>query len=748
MSLKRIFLKRLAGVLTLATAATLLTIPVARAGVNFGTATSVNPTALTSASFSSMQATLDGSTLVAAAGYSYLLKSIDSGTTWSAITSAGIKNWGAVAINDSGTVIVAAENPGSIWISTNSGSTWTQQTSVVSTSANWYSLDTNASGSVILASNQTSQVFTTTNTGGTWIARSLGGSVSTRGVAISATGDKMVLNSYGDTSIYLSLDTGATWVKQTSAGTTNSSVMSVWMSRDGQRILYGRNNGASGTWLGISQNSGSSWETVTGASTSIVALSATDDLANIWLAPNGANTYYSTNYGANWSTGSTSTNSRLMFINPSATRWVSAAGSVGIFTSDGVPSTMTYRPINLGFSLWSRGGASTDGSVLVSSSVYGEISVSGNGGATWTAATSLGRNYNWGCVAVSGDGNVIYVGGYTTRMYKSIDKGQTWNPLSGGSLSASTATFGACATNSDGTKVAVSINGTGILISNNTGATFSLSQSNSICTASYEVIGLTMTSDGNKLAGICSASNTPVITSSNGGTSWTSTTVTTTRFWKEIKSSADGSILIASVGDTFAPKISTDWGASWSAISGVGVNVAYAVSISSTGSLILIGQTGSSGAMYYSVNRGASFTQVPGASTGSYSFAAISGDTSDLIFGVDGRQLQTMTVSLVITQSAFSSITLSAPAAYRTQVSITATLGTVGADGKVTFYANGKKIPGCIKVNSTSLVATCNWKPGFRGSVTITASINPLDGTILPGTGILPTTVGRRSGLR
>jgi hypothetical protein len=74
-----------------------------------------------------------------------------------------------------------------------------------------------------------------------------------------------------------------------------------------------------------------------------------------------------------------------------------------------------------------------------------------------------------------------------------------------------------------------------------------------------------------------------------------------------------------------------------------------------------------------------------------------------------------------------TSILLSLPASnvYRTSSTITATLGVAGSDGKVTFYQNGKRIPGCINLASASLVATCNWIPATRGLVRIHAILTP-----------------------
>ena len=64
-------------------------------------------------------------------------------------------------------------------------------------------------------------------------------------------------------------------------------------------------------------------------------------------------------------------------------------------------------------------------------------------------------------------------------------------------------------------------------------------------------------------------------------------------------------------------------------------------------------------------------------------------------------------------------------AVYRTPTTITA---TVSEAGKVTFYAMGKVIPGCksrATVTSSTITATCSWRPSQRNAVPITAKFSP-----------------------
>jgi hypothetical protein len=65
--------------------------------------------------------------------------------------------------------------------------------------------------------------------------------------------------------------------------------------------------------------------------------------------------------------------------------------------------------------------------------------------------------------------------------------------------------------------------------------------------------------------------------------------------------------------------------------------------------------------------------------------------------------------------------------------------------GKVTVFANGKKIPGCISRQiSTSIL--CQWKPAIQGSVVLRTLFTPLDlGAYLPATTEIRATVVKRN---
>jgi len=76
---------------------------------------------------------------------------------------------------------------------------------------------------------------------------------------------------------------------------------------------------------------------------------------------------------------------------------------------------------------------------------------------------------------------------------------------------------------------------------------------------------------------------------------------------------------------------------------------------------------------------------------------------------------------------------------YRTTTTIKA---TVNSNGPVAFYANGKVIPGCKKVQSVSLIALCSWKPSIHAGSSLTARVTPTDSANYSPKTSLPFFVG------
>jgi len=76
---------------------------------------------------------------------------------------------------------------------------------------------------------------------------------------------------------------------------------------------------------------------------------------------------------------------------------------------------------------------------------------------------------------------------------------------------------------------------------------------------------------------------------------------------------------------------------------------------------------------------------------------------------------------------------------YRATTSLTATINPAG---KVTFYANGKAIPGCKNLNASPYTVVCStWKPSQQNLINLTARIVPTNGSYSTATS--PTVVLR-----
>jgi hypothetical protein len=115
----------------------------------------------------------------------------------------------------------------------------------------------------------------------------------------------------------------------------------------------------------------------------------------------------------------------------------------------------------------------------------------------------------------------------------------------------------------------------------------------------------------------------------------------------------------------------------------------------------------------------------------------------------DYQSGETVTATFTVTQSA-GSVIVSTSAGATAQKGISNTLtASVSTLGNVTFFINGKRVPGCISVKSLSGVATCSWKPASQGSVTLSARLIPQDVAIDPVTSApLNVSIVRRTNRR
>lgn len=82
---------------------------------------------------------------------------------------------------------------------------------------------------------------------------------------------------------------------------------------------------------------------------------------------------------------------------------------------------------------------------------------------------------------------------------------------------------------------------------------------------------------------------------------------------------------------------------------------------------------------------------------------------------------------------------------------LTQITSTASAAGKVTFYANGKRIPGCISlraVGNPPITVTCSWKPKTSGGATLKALFTATSAPQTPIVANMQLVVGRRTTVR
>ena len=110
----------------------------------------------------------------------------------------------------------------------------------------------------------------------------------------------------------------------------------------------------------------------------------------------------------------------------------------------------------------------------------------------------------------------------------------------------------------------------------------------------------------------------------------------------------------------------------------------------------------------------------------------------------------TTTLSLTVT-TGIATVTRSGPTQFfiRTASVETATVNTAG---KVIFYWNGKRIPGCQSVSTTGtspIIATCNYRASVKGIFPLSATLIPNSSLFTQGSsGQTWVTISPRSGNR
>jgi hypothetical protein len=377
---------------------------------------------------------------------------------------------------------------------------------------------------------------------------------------------------------------------------------------------------------------------------------------------------------------------------------------------------------------------------------------------TWTqistAALPGGGNYR---VAMSSDGAVILIGRDSDGAYLSTNYGASFSKIN--SITNGKYTV---AVSADGNRMFASVfsaSVSDIFISNDRGSTWTnktgFTNQEASCMSGDGSVWMIGGSGGSRI-------------STDYGSSWASmASIASGTEWWSCALSYDGTKRFFLPWNA-AMRYSTNSGTSWS-VSGNVYSDAYGIAASTDGSKIYqISRNGNK--IYKSTNFGATFTQVLGSSASLFSIATsgdgqivLAGTTNSKIlisrdYGVTWAAESTPTdgdwISIAISSNGARAIGVrqstagsfmalmpqpatltlqslspnSSPLIYRSAYTVTI---ASNSDGKVTFFANGKKITKCSQVATVSMVATCIFTPSIHGVVNLSASITPSDSAFL-----------------
>jgi hypothetical protein len=201
----------------------------------------------------------------------------------------------------------------------------------------------------------------------------------------------------------------------------------------------------------------------------------------------------------------------------------------------------------------------------------GQIFVSSDSGATWTASES---NRNWRSITISSTGSVLIAVAQGGQIYISSDNGSSWN------TTESARDWEDVTTSANGTVIVAAVANGQIYTSSDSGATFTARDSVRNWTS------VASSSDGVKL--FSAVSGGQLYTSTDSGATWTARE--SSRNWVEVSSSADGVRLVAveQGGQVYS---SPDSGVSWTS-SGSSLGYQGIASSSDGSKIVAVAQNG------------------------------------------------------------------------------------------------------------------------------------------------------------
>jgi hypothetical protein len=366
-----------------------------------------------------------------ASGNNYIWYSTNYGNTWSAVTALtayASANINSSAMSSNGQYILAGNGNGQLYLSAGIPIT----TMGINNPNPQYALD--VAGNV----NLNNALTTGSNYGAnsTWsiISTNIGNMNSNGCIAVSSTGQYMLVATGNATGVYASSNFGASWYSVTGL-TTNVAFNCTAMSSTGQYMLASLASSTSTVYL--STNYGVTWTAISSsylpATNAYWALDISSTGQYMAVGAGQANLFYvNNNYGAGaWTTPTTGAPVGYISIAMSATgQYIttccnSSSSNAGVYLSTNYGVTWASSSLPTLNTWWNLGMSST-GQYIIASGV-GNVSISSNYGVNWIMTTiPTSSAYQSCCISSTGQYMFAYTatGGYVSNTY-----GATWTAL-------------------------------------------------------------------------------------------------------------------------------------------------------------------------------------------------------------------------------------------------------------------------------------------------------------------------------
>ena len=288
------------------------------------------------------------------------------------------------------------------------------------------------------------------------------------------------------------------------------------------------------------------------------------------------------------------------------------AGSSIAYTTDGTDPTVSFNPTiapTTTSQLWRAACVGLDGSLYAA--VYGGyIYKSLDAGLTWAPLSTL--QLNWSTATTGADGS-LYFGTYGDYIYKSTDAGTTWTAIT----SEGTRNWNTSCLGNDGSLYFGIANGY-IHKSDSTGSTWS-----TLTVASAKQWQTCCTDKAGNV--YFAASNDSIYQTKDTGNSWAAIAALGTANWSTSTVGTEGSIYFGAVGGSLYK--STDTGTTWNPLSSAGT-ANWSTSTVGTDGALYFGATGTA-SLKKSTDNGSTWSDLAIAgSTGNWDLSFVGNDGS------------------------------------------------------------------------------------------------------------------------